>query len=128
MDPSRPEIQSRATDTPDALEFSFDVSSEQATRPSSLNINTADQSADQATIIEIEANGQRMAYALRRGLGIQIRDPAHLAFPETAHLALPAGTWRVGDNTLKIAVKQGGWFSWDSLSLFTIEPVQIPEP
>lgn len=114
-----PELQERASASPDALQFEFTASSDQAARPSWLNINTADQSAVQAAVIEIHANGRRFSYPLQRGLGEQLKDPAHLAFPETVRIALPAGTWRPGRNTLKISVDHGGWFTWDSLALFT---------
>lgn len=100
------------------LKFSFAVTPKQAASPSWLNINTADQSDVQAATVEIQVNGRRLSYSLQRGLGKQLKDPAHLAFPETARFALPAGIWRPGRNTLKVRV-QTGWFTWDSLALFT---------
>jgi hypothetical protein len=114
-----PEMQDRASTSPDPLEFDFTVSPDQAARQSWLNINTADQSATQAAEIEIEANGRRFSYTLQRGLGDQLKDPAHLAFPENVRIALPAGTWQAGRNALKISVDRGGWFTWDSLALLT---------
>lgn len=124
----RPKSQQPVTDPLDALEFTFSATSEQVARPSWLNINTADQASDYATVIEVDANDRRLTYTLQRGLGIQLKDPSHLAFPETAQFMLPIGTWRVGDNYLKIAVKDGGWFSWDSLTLFTIDGNPQPKP
>ncbi len=52
------------------------------------------------------------------GLGEQLNDPAHLAFPEVARFMLPAGVWHPGRNTLKISVTTG-WLTWDSLALLT---------
>jgi beta-mannosidase len=112
-------VPERASPSPQTLQFDFTVSQHQAAQPSWLSINTADQSATQAAVIQIEANGRQFSYTLQRGLGEQLKDPAHLAFPETARIALPAGTWRAGRNSLEISVARGGWFTWDSLALFT---------
>ena len=101
----------------DSLTFTFEVSAQQAARSSLLNIRTADQAANEATVIEVEANGHHYSRELPRGLGKQLEDPAHLAFPHTVGIELPAGTWRSGANSLKISVKPGGWFTWDSLDL-----------
>ena len=113
-----PQTSGHANTSGDTLEFAFPVTARDAASPSWLDINAADQSHDQAATVEIEVNGRRLSYALQQGLGKQLQDPAHLAFPETARFALPAGTWRPGRNTLKIRAS-AGWFTWDSLVLFT---------
>ena len=113
-----PETPGHASASGNTLELTFPVTAGDAARPSWLNINTADQSHDQAAKLEIEVNGHQLSYALQQGLGEQLQDPAHLAFPETARFALPAGTWRPGHNTLRIRAS-AGWFTWDSLVLFT---------
>ncbi len=105
-----------ANTTRHSLQFEFDVDAQQAVRPSRLRIHTADQ-APEGTVVEIEANGHVFTLPLQQGLGKQADDPAHLAFPETATFQLPEGTLRAGGNSLTIAVKQGGWFTWDSLDL-----------
>jgi uncharacterized membrane protein len=105
-----------ATASGDTLEFTFPVTAQQAATPSWLNIDTADQSHTPAAKVEIEANGRRFSYTLQRGLGRQLDDPAHLAFPEVARLMVPAGVWQTGHNTLRIRVASG-WLTWDSLAL-----------
>ena len=106
-----------ANDTQHSLRFEFNAGARQANSPSRLRIHTADQAAQEATLVEIEINDHIFTRTLQRGLGIQAADPAHLAFPESATFDLPAGTLRAGSNSLTISVKQGGWFTWDSLDL-----------
>lgn len=102
---------------PHSLGFTVGVTPQQATRPSRLRINTADQDNVQGPVVEAIINGKGLAKALPLGLGRQLTDPAHLAFPATAEFELPAGTWKTGKNSLQIRVKDGGWFTWDSLDL-----------
>jgi beta-mannosidase len=118
-----PETSGHASTFGNTLEFTFQVTAQDAARPSWLNINTADQSHMQAAEVGIEVNGHQLAHALQKGLGEQLKDPAHLAFAETARFALPAGTWRPGRNTLEIRANTG-WFTWDSLVLFTSDALR----
>jgi beta-mannosidase len=117
-----PDTSGHATASRDTLEFTFSATAQQAARPSWLNIDTADQSHTEAAKVEIEANGRRLTYTLQRGLGEQLNDPAHLAFPEVARFMLPAGVWHPGRNTLKIRVTTG-WLTWDSLALVAQDTV-----
>ena len=64
-------------------------------------------------------NGRRMEGSLPLGLGIQRTDPAHLAFPATLEFSLTAGALRAGKNLVEVQVKNGGWFTWDSLDIHT---------
>jgi uncharacterized membrane protein len=115
-----PATSRHATASGDTLEFTFSVTARQAASASRLNINTADQSHTQSAKVEIDANGRRLSYALQRGLGAQLNDPAHLGFPQTARFMLPAGIWRPGRNTLRITVRTG-WLTWDSLVLLVAQ-------
>ena len=115
-----PATAGHATASGDTLEFTFSVTAQQAASASWLNINTADQSHTQSAKVEIDANGRQLSYALQRGLGAQLNDPAHLAFPQTARFMLPAGIWRPGRNTLRITVRTG-WLTWDSLALLVAQ-------
>ena len=95
--------------------FEFPVSRALAKRPAWLRIHTADQSKDIRAAVAVTVNGQSFEQTLPAGLGVQNSDPAHLAFPATATFDIPAGALRDGTNTLEVQVKNGGWFTWDSL-------------
>jgi hypothetical protein len=58
-----------------------------------------------------------MERSLPAGLGIQRIDPAHLAFPATLDLQVPATDLRPGKNILEVHVQEDGWFSWDAMDL-----------
>ncbi len=99
--------------------FEFNLATDQAIQPARLRLHTADQSKTDQTIIEVELNGQKMERLLPKGLGIQSRDPAHLAFPATVEFDVPKSQLRKGKNRLTVSVKGDGWFTWDSLDLVT---------
>ena len=109
---------------PHSLSFAVEVSPQQTALPSRLQIHTADQDNVYGPVVEISANGRRFAKALRPGLGKQLTEPAHLAFPATVEFDVPAGIWHPGKNSLQIRVKDGGWFSWDSMDLVVRSPRQ----
>jgi hypothetical protein len=60
-----------------------------------------------------------MERSLPAGLGIQRTDPAHLAFPATLDLQVPATELRPGKNILEVRVQDDGWFSWDAMDLIS---------
>ncbi len=82
-----------------------------------LRVHTADQSAKVATELAVTVNGRVSVVTLPMGLGMQDRDPAHLAFPATAQVNLPPGILRAGENELEIRVANDGWFTWDAIDL-----------
>jgi len=86
-------------------------------RPARLRLHSADQSALNATQLEVTVNDLRLTATLPPGLGIQKQDPAHLAFPQTVTLDLPRGALVQGRNTLTVRVLNSGWFTWDSIDL-----------
>jgi uncharacterized membrane protein len=100
---------------PQVIRFSFD-----AIRQSRLRIHSADQDSTHDPQIEVTLNGKKFEHTLKRGLGIQISDPAHLAFPATAQFTLPAGTLKAGANVLDVRVSNDAWFTWDSLDLLAL--------
>jgi hypothetical protein len=110
------------------LRFVFDVNTKQAAQASRLRIHTADQDREQSPSIEISANGFMERKPLNTGLGIQISEPAHLAFPATAEFTLPPGTWKPGENTLQVRVRGRDWFTWDALDLVTSSPEPLSKP
>ena len=97
--------------------FDFDVTAAQAGKAARLRIHTADQSDSVSTVVEVTLNGRKMEKALPSGLGMQVRDPDHLAFPATIEFELSGSDLHKGKNTLTVAVKGNGWFSWDALDL-----------
>ncbi len=105
---------------PHSMRFAVEVTPQETARPSRLRIHTADQDHVYGPVVEVIANGKSFTKSLRPGLGKQVAEPAHLAYPQTAEFDLPAGTWRAGRNFLQIRVKDGGWFSWDSLDLVVL--------
>ena len=68
-------------------------------------------------MVEVRINGTPLEQTLPKGLGIQNTDPAHLAFPSTLEFSLTAGALRAGKNLVEVQVKDGGWFTWDSLDI-----------
>ena len=102
------------------IRFSFDVSRSKATLQSRLRIHTADRHSGEGPLIEIGMNGKKFEEHLGSGLGIQLSDPAHLAFPATAQFALPAGTLKTGTNILNVRVSNDSWFTWDAMDLLIL--------
>ena len=98
------------------VRFRFDIGAG-AGGPARLRLHTADQAAELAPLIEARVNGRRFEASLSAGLGIQNRDPAHLAFPQTATIDLPAGALAEGGNTLDIRLLNESWFTWDAIDL-----------
>ena len=86
-------------------------------QPSCLRLHTADQDCECAVQLLVTVNGNQFEGSLPTGLGIQSRDPAHLAFPQTAAFHLPAGTLHKGRNTLEIKISNAAWFTWDAIDL-----------
>jgi beta-mannosidase len=101
------------------LRFHFDAA-QIGERSARLRLHTADQSATSEPLIEVRLNGRRFEAALATGLGIQNRDPAHLAFPQMAVIELPRGTLAAGANMLEVGVVNDSWFTWDAIDLITI--------
>jgi len=104
-----------------SVRFVFDCTEAQAEKGARLWIHTADQSCDVATVVETNINGKTIAQTLPKGLGIQFKDPAHLAFPATLQFDIPASELHAGENTLTVRVKGAGWFSWDALDLVLLK-------
>jgi len=104
-----------------AVRFQFPLSDTQAKRPARLRIQTADQSKETETVVETVVNGTSFEQTLPNGLGIQKTDPPHLAFPATMEFRLPQNLLRYGKNTLEVRIKNGGWFTWDSLDMINID-------
>ncbi len=102
------------------IRFSFDVSHPKSTRDARLRIHTADQDSAAGPLIEASVNGKKFKQQLNPGLGIQLSDPTHLAFPATAQFTLPAGTLKTGTNILDVRVSNESWFTWDALDLLTL--------
>lgn len=90
-------------------------------QPSRLRLHTADQDSERAVQLLVAVNGVQFDGSLPTGLGIQRQDPAHLAFPRTAEVHLPAGTLKEGRNTLEIQISGNGWFTWDAIDLVISE-------
>ena len=100
-----------------AARFKFRLESAKAGSRGHLRLHTADQTNKAGTSLAITVNGQSFTATLPQGLGIQDKDPAHLAFPATVFVCLPAGAVRVGENLLEVRVINGGWFTWDAIDL-----------
>jgi hypothetical protein len=99
--------------------FKFNVTTGQAGVEARLRLQTADQSADVATTVEMRINGRPFEASLSRGLGIQRSDAAHLAFPAGVKLLLPPGSLVAGENVIELRTTNAGWFTWDALDLRT---------
>ena len=100
-----------------AVRFLFPVESGAASGGARLRLHSADQSAAAAAELAVVVNGRKFAATLPKGLGIQDRDPAHLAFPATAVIDLPGRAFRAGENELDIRVSNNGWFTCDAMDL-----------
>lgn len=86
-------------------------------KPARLRIHTCDQAEKAPTVVEVTVNGRTTEKTLPAGLGIQLTDPAHRAFPATLEFALGAADLQEKVNTLTVRIKGEGWFSWDALDL-----------
>ena len=86
-------------------------------RAASLRLHSADQHPTLAPEISLRVNGRQFRGALPTGLGIHSSDPAHLAFPQSLEMALPAGVLVQGQNALELRIENESWFSWDALDL-----------
>jgi len=84
---------------------------------SRLRIHTADACAEIESLLQIAVNDEPFELLLPKGLGLQVVQPAHLAFPTTASLELPAGAVRPGDNAIELRILNEGWITWDALDL-----------
>ena len=98
------------------VRFMFDIA-ERWDQPSRLRLHTADQDNRAAVQLMVIVNGQSFQGTLKPGLGIQIEDPAHLAFPQTAEFHLPAGSLHQGRNSLEVQISNDAWFTWDAIDL-----------
>ena len=98
-----------------AVRFEFPVKDDSSKHAAKLRIHTADQSKEVRAVVGVRVNGKALEQSLPEGLGIQNTDPAHLAFPATLEFGIPAGALQGGKNILEVQVKNGGWFTWDSL-------------
>jgi len=107
-------------------QFAFDVDAAHAGQPACLRLHTADQADSVETLVAVELNGCQQERPLPKGLGIQLRDPAHLAFPATVEFNLPGSAIRKGRNQLTVKVRNGGWFSWDALNLVSSSGGVLP--
>ena len=114
-----PGVALSATAGPKTVRFVFDVSGPKLVGSSQLRIHTADQDDIHGPLIEVSVNGQKFEQHLKPGLGIQLSDPTHLAFPATAEFAFPAGTLKPGANILDVRVSNEAWFTWDSMDLIS---------
>ena len=98
-----------------AVRFEFPVKDDSSKHAAKLRIHTADQSKEVRAVVGVRVNGKALEQSLPEGLGIQNTDPAHLAFPATLEFEIPASALQGGKNILEVQVKNGGWFTWDSL-------------
>lgn len=98
------------------LLFLFDVQADLADHSADLYIHASDQAGSRITALAIRVNDHIFPAELKMGLGVQDTDPAHLAFPSTIKLELPAGTLNIGENSVEIAVNDG-WFTLDAIRL-----------
>jgi hypothetical protein len=95
------------------------VQADQVTHNAVLHIHTADQDAEQSAEVSININGTHFAATLPKGLGIQIRDRDHLAYPASEQITIPANVLHEGKNVLEISVANESWFAWDALQLIS---------
>jgi hypothetical protein len=84
--------------------------------PVRLRIHTADRDSSGKAVITAELNGHALHASLAPGLGLQLTDPDHLAYPDTVSFAFPQAALRAGKNRLRIGVSDG-WFTWDALEV-----------
>jgi hypothetical protein len=95
----------------------FQVTGPGPLRPGASKLHTADQSERSETVVQVTLNARTMKGKLPEGLGIQLSDPAHLAFPASVNFDLTGSDLHPGASSLTVRVKGDGWFSWDSLDL-----------
>jgi len=103
--------------------FEFPASEAQVKQGARLRIHTADQSKEVSVQVQVTVNGKSFDQALQPGIGLQLRDPSHLAFPATLTFEIPSDLLKSGKNVMEIRVKNDGWFTWDAL-----ECVTMPNP
>jgi hypothetical protein len=106
----------------ESVRFNFTVDHDQATGVARLRIHTADQSRNVKPVLKVAINGWTTQRVLPAGLGAQNTDPAQLAFPATAQIAVPAGALKPGANDLRVEMASEGWITWDSLDLVAAPP------
>lgn len=102
-----------------AVKFVFCIGIEDSGRSSRLRIHTSDQERYVVTNIIVKLNGNTFSSNLPKGLGIQEADPAHLAFPYSLEITLPAGMLKERD-VLEVSIEDGGWFTWDAADLVLV--------
>ena len=102
------------------IRFVFVVQEDQVPHNTVLHIHTADQDAEQSAEVSININGTHFAVTLPKGLGIQIRDRDHLAYPASEQITIPANVLHEGKNVLEISVANESWFTWDALQLISL--------
>lgn len=98
------------------VRFQFDII-QGVGQPARLRLHSADQDSDRAVQLLVTVNGIQFAGSLPTGPGIQQKDPAHLAFPQTVEFHLPAGTLQEGRNSLEIQICNASWFTWEAIDL-----------
>ena len=84
--------------------------------PVRVRLHMVDEDSAQAPQSELTVKGHHFERTLPSGLGIQNRDPAHLAFPAAVGFDLPSGTLLEGSSRLDMRPKNDGWFARDSLN------------
>ncbi|MFZ2527296.1 MAG: hypothetical protein WAX14_06525, partial [Rhodococcus sp. (in: high G+C Gram-positive bacteria)] len=104
------------------LMLQFQASAAAAGQAARLTIHTADQAPETPTSVTVWGNDAVFWAEHGPGLGVQDTDPAHLAFPATIAIELPAGVLIEGSNIIRIAATNG-WFTLDSICL-----VSLPGP
>jgi hypothetical protein len=100
------------------VDFTFEATETTAVR---LRIHTADQSANESTVVEATVNGHVFEQSLPHGYGFQRDEPGHLADPATLTFTVPAEFVNTGVNQLCVHTR-AGWFTWDALDLIHIKP------
>jgi beta-mannosidase len=96
-----------------AQTFRFDCAEPGA--PLRLSIHTADR-GEFGSRVRITLNGHITEVTLPKGLGVQMRDPEHLAVPASVDVQIPSGVVRQECNEL-IVQPLYGWFTWDSMTV-----------
>ncbi|MCL5096194.1 MAG: hypothetical protein M1608_01400 [Candidatus Omnitrophica bacterium] len=97
--------------------FEFRASDSKVKGPARLRIYTADQSKDTRTVVKVTINDRSIEQALPEGIGLQMANPAQLAFPATLVFEVQPGILRKGRNLMEVRVKNDGWFTWDAADL-----------
>jgi hypothetical protein len=104
------------------VRFNFTVGHNHATGAAKLRIHTADQSRDVKPVLKVASHGWTAQQVLPSGLGARNTDPAQLAFPVTAQIAIPEGVLKPGANDLRVEMASEGWITWDSLDMVAAHP------